>query len=133
MIIKMDIRDRIQRAAHVRAALADPRALTELARDLLAATPAACTHLVAFSDEGQAVASAASVLALGDGRDLAVQRASHLAPLHPGPEQAGWRWMSVEQALGFGPVRPWVARWAQQRGGEQPLEPSVGRHLAQVA
>lgn len=132
-MIKMDINARIERVAQIRVAMADPRALVGIARELLAATPLTCSHLVAFCDEGQAVASVASVLALDAGRVLAVQRASHVTPLNPGPQQAGWQWMSVEQALGFGPVRPWVARWAEQRGGDRPLEPLVGRHLAQVA
>ena len=38
-------------------------------------------------------------------------------PLAPRLSVSGWRWISVEEALGFGPVRTWVAEWADSRGG----------------
>ena len=129
----MDINARIERAAHLRVAVSGPQSLENIARDLLAVTPMSCTHLVAFSPEGHAIAAAAAVLALGDGRELGVERASHLAPLHSGPAHRAWRWMSVEEGLEIGPVRPWVAQWAALRGGGEPLTPLVRGRLAQVA
>lgn len=127
-----EIDTRLARVQQLRAAVVDPVALVAEANQLLMLTPRQCTHLIAFCPEGHAVASAAATLALADGRELGVHLASHLAPLAPAPAREGWRWMSVEQALGLGPVRPWVARWARQRGGEEALAPSVARQLAQV-
>ena len=133
MSTKMDIDARLERARHLRAAISHADGLVHEARHLLAAAPRACTHLVAFSPEGHAVAAAAAALALVEGRPLGVERASHVAPLHPGPAEPTWRWVSVEMALGLGPVRPWVARWAEERGGGKALTPSIRRRLAQVA
>jgi hypothetical protein len=133
MTKKIDIEERVARAQQLRAAIGEPAGLVGEARRLLAATPAACTHLVAFSSEGFAVAAVTTALALEGGRELGVERASHLAPLDPGPEREQWRWMSVEQALGLGQARPWVRQWAAQRGGGEPLAPSVRWHLAKVA
>lgn len=123
---------RIQRVQELRTAVVDPVALVGEANELLSVTPGECTHLVAFCSEGHAVAAAAAAIALAGGRKLGVHLASHLAPLAPGPTAKDWRWMAVEHALGLGPVRPWVARWASQRGGGAALVPSVTRHLAQV-
>jgi hypothetical protein len=127
------VEQRIIRAQELRRALSEPTGLVETARELLAVTPGACTHLVAFSPEGHAVAAAAAALASVDGRELGVERASHVAPLHPGPASKRWRWMSVEEGLDLGPVRPWVAQWAVERGGGEPLAPSVRGRFAQVA
>jgi hypothetical protein len=131
---EMDAAGRIRRAQQLRATVTDPTALVACARRLLDATPRQCRHLVAFCPEGQAVAAAASALAMTDGWALSARRASHVAPLAPGPEDAGgWLWMSVEEALGLGPVRAWVMRWAQERGGKAPLAPMRQPLLAEVA
>jgi hypothetical protein len=130
----MDTKVRIERAQRIRAAVANPVSLVDAARHVLAQTPLRCTHLVAFCSEGHAVAAAASALALAGGRELAVARASHLEPLHRGPGKRAWRWISVEEALGAGPVRPWVVQWAEDRGGGQPLHlEHVAELLAEVA
>ena len=131
---KLDIDGRVARAQRLRATVTDPEALATCARELVDAAPKDCRHLVAFCAEGHAVAAAASALALGAGRSLSVHLASHVAPLDSGPAApAAWQWMSVEEALGLGPVRQWVMRWAEQRGGARPLTPSRRPHLAQVA
>lgn len=122
----------MHRVQQLRNAVVDPVSLVSIANELLAVTPARCTQLVAFCPEGHAVAAAAAAVALAEGRELGVHLASHLAPLASGPSRESWQWVSVENALGLGPVRPWVARWALQRGGGDPLAPSVTRRLAQV-
>lgn len=130
---EMDIAARFARAQELREAVARPAALVACARKLLDATPRRCQHLVAFSPEGYALGAAASALAAADGWEIAVQRASHLAPLAPAPAGTPWHWMSIEEAFGLGPVRFWVARWAELRGGAKPLSPSGTLELAEVA
>jgi len=131
---EMDIEARIARAQQLRATVTNPAALADRARRLIAATPNGCEHLVAYSPEGHAIAAAASALAVGHGQRLSVHLASHLAPLAAGPAAGAlWEWMSAEEALGLGPVRPWVVRWAQTRGGATPTSPRRRPALAQVA
>ena len=130
---QMDVAARVARAQELRQAVRRPSALVACARELLDATPRRCHHLVAFCTEGYALGAAASALAVADGWEIAALRASHLAPLAPAPDGAPWQWMSVEEAFGLGPVRFWVARWAELRGGEKPLAPSRKLALADVA
>lgn len=129
----MDLSLRITKAHDLRICVAQSTALLATARELLLATPPRCELLVAFCPEGYAVGAAASVLAANEGRELPVQRASHLTPLDHGRSGTGWLWMSVEQALGLGPVRPWVASWARERGGEGPLLPERRDPLVEAA
>ena len=129
----MDIAARVACAQELREAVSRPVALVACARQLLDATPRRCQHLVAFCPEGYALGAAASALALADGWQMAARQASHLAPLAPAPAAAPWQWMSVEEAFGLGPVRFWVARWAELRGGAKPLSPSRKLALAEVA
>lgn len=130
---EFDIRQRFDRVHELRVAVHEPDALVEWAQRLLVATPAGCRVLVAFSPEGHAIGAAASALAHQQGRVLALERASHIAPLAPGARPIGWRWMNVEEALGLGRVRPWVAKWARERGAGEPTEPARPTTLAQVA
>lgn len=129
----MDIAARVACAQELRDAVTSPAVLVACARRLLQATPQQCQHLVAFCPDGYALAAAASALAVADGREIAAGRASHLAPLAPAPAGAPWQWMSVEEAFGLGPVRFWVARWADLRGGAKPLSPLRKLALAEVA
>lgn len=115
---ELDI-DRVDRANELRRVIASARELDRVAKHLLIAIPASCDVLIAFSNEGHAVASAASVRALDQGRVLDCQRASMHRPLAEGAYQDGWRWTSVEETLGFGPIRAWVVEWALARGGVQ--------------
>lgn len=108
--------ERVARASELRAAIREPALLLAEAERVLRLVPDECDTLLAWSDEGYAVAAAASVLAAGRGTDLALERASHLAPLAPAPALA-WSWASVEQLLGLGEVRPWARQWADDRGG----------------
>lgn len=124
---------RLNRIQQVRQAMHDPASLSEWAESVLAMTPDECKVLVAFSPEGAAIGATASVLALQHGRYLPVYRASHVAPLAPGPDERPWHWMNVEEALGLGPVRPWVVVWARERGAMEPTQPLPASSLAQVA
>jgi hypothetical protein len=130
---EIDIQQRFDRAHELRVAVHEPAALVEWAQHLLVATPPGCDVLVAFSPEGHAIGAAASALAHEQGRVLALDRASHIAPLAPGTRPSGWRWINVEEALGLGRVRPWVGKWARERGAGEPTEPAQPTTLAQVA
>jgi hypothetical protein len=107
---------RVVRAAQLRAAIRDCSQLLAEAERILEAVPDGCDILLAWSDEGCAVAAAASALAADRGRRLNFERASHLVPLSPAPAET-WSFVSVEQLLGLGDVRPWARRWAHDRGG----------------
>lgn len=131
---KIDIDVRLARVQRLRAAVTEPGALEACAQSLIDAAPPGCTHVVAFSPEAHAVAAAASVLAVAQGRPLSVHLASHVAPLNRGPDwPPSWEWMNAEEALGLGRVREWVVRWAEERGGASPTAPRHGVRLAQVA
>lgn len=130
----MDIDARLAQVQRLRATVTDPRALAACAQTLIDAAPPGCTHVVAFSPEGHAVAAAASALAVAQGRPLSAHLASHVAPLNLGPDRpASWQWMNAEEALGLGRVRQWVVHWAKDRGGASPSAPRHGDRLAEVA
>lgn len=119
--------DRVRRVSELRQALQTAEGLVAEANRLLAEVPSECDAVVAFSEEGYAVAAAASVAAKGKGRNLAAHRASTLRPLAPAPHSHGWKWSSAEEALGIGPARQWVLEWAEGRGGTGPI---ALRHLS---
>lgn len=107
---------RVVRTEQLRAAIRDGGLLLDEAERVLDAVPVGCDILLAWSDEGHAVAAAAAAVAASRGRRLSLERAAHLAPLVPARVR-GWSFVSVEQLLGLGDVRPWARRWATDRGG----------------
>jgi hypothetical protein len=117
-IATRDLPGRIAQADALRAMVRDPDELARAASALAGDTPDR-TILLAWSNEGFAVAAACSVVALRLGKQLTAERASHVAPLAPSPSATGWRWRGVEEALGFGPTRQWALEWATVRGGQQ--------------
>src|SRR5687767_13795687 len=121
----------VARAEQLRASTRDGSLLLAEAERVLSAMPDGCDVLLAWSNEGHAVAAAAAAFAAGRGKLLRPERASHLAPLAPAPVSA-WSFVSVEQLLGLGDIRPWARRWAEDRGG-QLLSTSEGSELDLVA
>src|SRR5689334_7772169 len=91
----------IQRVGELRSRIAEPALLVHEAQEVLGATPSSCEVLVAFSDEGHAVATACCALGFPK-RQLRVERASLLKPLEEGRGAVGWTWLGVEEALGLG-------------------------------
>jgi hypothetical protein len=109
--------ERVERAQRLRTVVRDPVKLAAEAGRLLRLVPDSCDVLVSWSNEGFAIGAAAAVIALDEGRQLSIERASHLRPLDSIPASS-WTWVNVEEALGIGDVRPWAKEWALRRGGE---------------
>jgi hypothetical protein len=126
-----DLAARVLRAAELRAAIRNPASLAAEAERLLRLAPFDCEVLLTWSDEGLAVAAAASALGTMQGRRLQLERASHLVPMTPAPA-ARWTWISVEAVLGLGAVRPWAREWATVNGGRE-LSPSAALELQLVS
>ncbi len=126
--------DRIAAAVRIRADLADPARLALLADRVLRLVPKEAPALVAWTPEGHVVAGVASVVARASGRELCAVNASHVAPLGKGPSlPVDWAWASVEEALGFGPPRPWALNWVTAAGGQREPQPLVFEAFAEVA
>lgn len=106
----------LRRADELRQALRDPSALHALATRIADGASDGCV-LIAWSEEGFALATAASVVGKEHGKRLVAERASHHQPATPPPVKSQWHWLSVEVSVGLGPLRPWVTRWAENRGG----------------
>lgn len=104
-------------ATELRQAISEPHLLAAEVDRVLEAVPLGCSALISYSEEGHAVAAACSAIAKLRGRHLRAEQASMLRPLSPNRKPAGWAWVSVEEALGFGPPRNWVVEWADARGG----------------
>jgi hypothetical protein len=113
---------RARRIAELRAALNRPRELRLEAEALLARVPESCDAVLAWSNEGHAVALVASVLADDVGRDLVAHRASTLAPLAERTSERPWTWACAEELLGVAETRDWAAQWAAERGGRRYAE-----------
>jgi hypothetical protein len=111
----------------LRRTLRDPDELAQLSDELAAEVPADCV-LLAWSEEGFALATACAVAAYSQEKELKPERISHSASYDPTPMSTPWRWVSIEAMVGLGPTRPWAVAWAKARGGQQ-VELSVSDEL----
>lgn len=124
---------RLNEVGRLRDALNDPARLLREAEGVLAGTPDRCQSLVSFCEEGAVIGAVCSAIAEQRGRRLPAKRASLLRPLSGVQEDAGWTWLSVEDALGLGAPRQWVREWADAHGAGALVRPHSKGLLAEVA
>jgi hypothetical protein len=113
-------------AADRRDALSSGDELRTEALRLLGRIPQDVDVVLAFSTEGYGVGAVAVALSAERGSALRVARAAHDRPYDKAPSSSGqWSWVSVEEALGWAPMRHWVLEWARSHGGTRPCVTSA--------